>query len=90
MMKEILGFIAWQWRKWELWQRIFIVSMSVFVGAILLPEPYDVYVVLALTFAMLAWTFKWAVWDNLRANWQKYLEERNSLFTTIKDSDSKA
>jgi hypothetical protein len=41
-------------------------------------------------FAMLAWTFKWAVWDNVQANWQKYQEERNSLFTTIKDSDSKA
>ena len=89
-MKEILGFIAWQWSKWELWQRIFIVSMAVFVGAILLPEPYDVYVMLALTFAMLGLMFKWAVWDNLQANWQKYQEERNSLFTTIKDSDSKA
>ena len=89
-MKEILGFIAWQWRKWELWQRIFIVSMAVFAGAVLLPNPYDVYVVLALMFAMLAWTFKWAVWDNLQANWQKYQQERNSLFTTIKNSDTKA
>jgi len=87
MMKEILGFIAWQWRKWELWQRLFIVSMIVFVGAILLPDPYDVYVVLVLMGVMLAWTFKWAVWDNLRANWQKYREERNRLFKIIKDSD---
>jgi len=87
MMKEILGFIAWQWRKWELWQRLFIVSMIVFAGAILLPDPYDVYVVLVLMGVMLAWTFKWAVWDNLRANWQKYREERNRLFKIIKDSD---
>jgi hypothetical protein len=88
MMKEILGFIAWQWRKWELWQRIFIVSMIVFVGAILLPDPYDVYVVLALMFVMLGWTFKWAVWDNVHANWQKYKQERNQLLQIIKDSDS--
>jgi protein-S-isoprenylcysteine O-methyltransferase Ste14 len=87
-MKEVVGFIAWQWRKWELWQRIFIVSMFVFVVAIMLPEPYDIYVVSALTFAMLAWTLKWAVWDNLKASWQKYQEERNQLFKTIKDSDS--
>ena len=86
-MKEILGFIAWQWRKWDLWNDAFIVSMAVFVGAILLPDPYDVYVVLALMFAVLGWTFKWAVWDNLRANWQKYREERNRLFKIIKDSD---
>ena len=89
-MKEILGFIAWQWRKWELWQRIYIVGMTVFLGAVLLPTPYDVYVVLALTGAILAWTFKWAVWDNLQANWQKYRQERNQLFTTIKNSDSEA
>ena len=86
-MKEILGFIAWQWRKWELWQRIFIVSMAVFAGAVLLPNPYDVYVVMTLTFAMLGWTFKWAVWDNVQANWQKYKQERNQLLQIIKDSD---
>lgn len=86
-MKEIAGFIAWQWRKWELWQRIFIVSMTVFVGAVFLPEPYDMYVVATLMAVMLGWTFKWAVWDNVRANWQKYREERNRLFKTIKDSD---
>jgi hypothetical protein len=87
MMKEILGFIAWQWRQWELWQRIFIVSMTVFAGAVLLPNPYDVYVVLTLTGAMLAWTFKWAIWDNVQANWQKYKQERNQLLQIIKDSD---
>ena len=86
-MKEILGFIQWQWRRWELWQKIFIVSMSVFVVAVMLPNPYDVYVVLALMFAMLGWTFKWAVWDNLQASWLKYKQERNRLFNTIKDSD---
>ena len=86
-MKEILGFITWQWRKWELWQKIFIVSMFVFVVAVMLPEPYDIYVVSTLMFAMLGWTFKWAVWDNLKVSWQKYREERNKLFKTIKDSD---
>jgi protein-S-isoprenylcysteine O-methyltransferase Ste14 len=86
-MKEIFGFIAWQWRKWDLWQKIFIVSMTVFVGAVFLPNPYDVYVVGALMFVTLGWTFKWAVWDNLKVSWQKYKQERNKLFKTIKDSD---
>jgi protein-S-isoprenylcysteine O-methyltransferase Ste14 len=86
-MKEIFGFIGWQWRKWELWQKIFIVSMTVFVGAVLLPNPYDVYVVGTLMFVMLGWTFKWAVWDNVQANWQKYKQERNQLLQIIKDSD---
>jgi protein-S-isoprenylcysteine O-methyltransferase Ste14 len=89
-MKEIVGFIAWQWRKWELWQKIFILNVFLFAVAVTLPNPYDVYIVGALMFAMLAWTLKWAVWDNVRANWQKYRQERNQLFTTIKNSDSKA
>jgi hypothetical protein len=37
-------------------------------------------------FATLAWTFKWAVWDNLKASWVKYQEERRKLFDVIKDS----
>ena len=86
-MKEVFGFIAWQWRRWELWQRLFIVNMIVFAGSVMLPEPYDVYAVSALMFVLLGWTFKWAVWDNLKASWAKYREERNRLFKTIKDSD---
>ena len=86
-MKEIIGFIAWQWRKWELWQRIFICNMFVFCVAIMLPNPYDVYMVLTLMAIAWGWTFKWAVWDNVQANWLKYKQERNKLFKTIKDSD---
>ena len=86
-MKEIFGFIAWQWSKWEFWQKMFIVSMCMFGVAVFLPNPYDVYVVGALMFVTLGWTFKWAVWDNLKVSWQKYKQERNKLFKTIKDSD---
>jgi hypothetical protein len=86
-MKEIMGFIQWQWQRWEMWQKIFIVGMVVFVLAAAFPTPYDVYVVLSLSGAVLVWTFKWAVWDNVQASWIKYKQERNSLLTTIKNSD---
>jgi hypothetical protein len=32
-------------------------------------------------------TTKWFVWDGVKASWQKYKEDRNSLLTTIKESD---
>jgi len=85
-MKDIFGFIQWQWRKWELWQKVFIFVAFLFGVAVFLPGPYDVYIVSALMFATLAWTFKWAVWDNLKASWVKYQEERRKLFDVIKDS----
>ena len=86
-MKEIVGFVQWQWRRWELWQKLFIVGLSGIMSAVLLPNPYDTYMVLGVTGVTLVWTFKWAVWDNVQASWLKYREERNQLFKTIKDSD---
>ena len=31
-MKEVLYFLQWQWRKWEFWQKGWIVSAFVFTG----------------------------------------------------------
>jgi hypothetical protein len=30
---------------------------------------------------------KWLLWDTLRSSWAEYKEHRNSLLTTIKNSD---
>ena len=87
-MKEVLGFIQWQWRKWELWQKLYIAGLIMFVSAVLLPSPWSTYVGLVLMACALVWTFKWAIWDNLRASWFKYKQERNRLFKTIRNSDS--
>lgn len=86
-MKEVIGFITWQWRQCLLYQKLFVAGAFVFGVAVMLPEPYDIYIIVALMFVTLAWMFKWCVWDNLKLSWIKYKEERNRLFDLIKDSE---
>ena len=85
-MKDILQFISWQWRKWEIWQKGFIIG-SFFAGAgVFAPKPYDVYLFAIPMIVMFFWTSKWLVWDGLMASWNKYQTEKRELFTNIKDS----
>jgi hypothetical protein len=85
-MREIVKFILWQWRKFEGWQKMFIFSMFLQGAALPMGEPWGVYVSGAGLVIVLAYFFKWAVWDALGASWKKYKEERNKIFNVIKDS----
>jgi hypothetical protein len=85
-VKDILQFISWQWRKWEIWQKGFIIG-AFFAGAgVFAPKPYDVYLFAIPMIVMFFWTSKWWVWDQLIASWNKYKIEKRELFTNIKDS----
>jgi hypothetical protein len=86
-MKEILNFISWQWRKWELWQKGYILG-AFFAGAsVIAPKPYNLYLFAVPMIILFVWTGKWMVWDQLKASWSKYQAEKQELFTTIKNSD---
>ena len=85
-MKEFVNFIVWQWCKWELWQKGYIIG-AFFMGAgVVAPNPYDIYLFAIPMILMFFWTGKWWVWDQLIANWNKYKTEKRELFTNIKDS----
>ena len=85
-MKEIVNFIKWQWRKWETWQKGYIIC-AFFMGAgVVAPKPYDIYLFAIPMTMLFAWTFRWAVWDQVKASWNKYKTEKQELFPTIKDS----
>ena len=85
-MKEILEFISWQWRKWEIWQKGFIIGAFFAGGSVFAPNPYDVYLFAIPMTALFFWCGKWMVWDQVKASWTKYKTEKQELFTTIKDS----
>lgn len=86
-MREILKFLAWQWRKWEFWQKCFIVSAPLMGASIAAPEAWRIYLAAIPMLVAFGFTFKWFVWDGVRSSWRKYCEERNKLFGVIKDSD---
>ena len=85
-MKEVLQFIRWQWRKWETWQKCYIIC-AFFAGAgVFAPKPYDAYLFSIPMIIIFSWTAKWWIWDQVKESWNKYQTEKQGLFTTIKDS----
>lgn len=85
-MKEILGFIKWQWNKFETWQKGYIVG-AFFAGAgVVAPRPYNTYLFAIPMIILFIWATKWMLWDQLKESWIKYQTEKKELFTTIKDS----
>jgi hypothetical protein len=85
-VKEVLKFIRWQWRKWELWQKGYIIG-AFFMGAgVVAPNPYDLYLFAIPMIVLFVHCSKWMVWDQLMASWNKYKTEKRELFTNIKDS----
>ena len=86
-MTEILRFLQWQLRRFEFWQICFIISITLTLTSIAVPDPYSLWMNIAGISIILMFFTKWAVWDGIRSAWQRYKEERNNLLTTIRDSD---
>ena len=86
-MKEIVGYLTWTWRNWELWQKLFIVAMIVQVIGWFIPGTAGM-IVSGMGFSVIVYfILKWFVWDRIAENWSKYKSHRNELLTTIKESD---
>ena len=87
-MKEQIGFIRWWFSKLELWQWILLSSLLLNVGSLFAigTEISSNMNLIGMVLLLIVF-FKWAVWDSLKTSWTRYKEQRNSLLTTIKDSD---
>jgi ABC-type bacteriocin/lantibiotic exporter with double-glycine peptidase domain len=86
-MKNIFGFICWQWQKWEAWQKIFIFSMFAFLLGYQFEGSVRTFLAAIPLFVVISYALKWFVWDQAKENYQAYKKEKQSLFETIKTSD---
>ena len=87
MIRELFGWARWVWSRQETWQKWWFVGMF-FVGAAINAQGRAQEVCIAISVAIFGvQILKWMVWDAFKSSWAKYREERNSLLTTIKDSD---
>ena len=87
-MKEQIGFIRWWFSKLELWQWILLASLVLNIGSLFaLGTSLSSDMNLVGMILLLIVFFKWFVLDPLKTSWARYREQRNSLLTTIKDSD---
>jgi hypothetical protein len=87
-MREVPGFIAWLWRSMEGWQKMFLFSMFLQGVGWTWGGEWGPWIGVTGAVIILCYLFKWAVWDSVSKSWARYREERNKLFTTIRDSDS--
>jgi len=87
-MKEQIGFIRWWFSKLELWQWILLASLVLNIGSLFaLGTSLSSDMNLVGMILLLIVFFKWFVLDPLKTSWARYKEQRNTLLTTIKDSD---
>jgi len=87
-MKEQIGFIRWWFSKLEIWQWILLASLVLNVGSLFaLGTSLSSDMNLVGMILLLIVFFKWFVLDPLKTSWARYKEQRNTLLTTIKDSD---
>jgi hypothetical protein len=87
-MKEQIGFVRWWFSKLELWQWILLASLVFNVGSLFtLGTEMSSDMNLIGMILLLIVFFKWFIVDTFKASWARYKEQRNSLLTTIKDSD---
>ena len=87
-MKEQIEFVRWWFAKLELWQWFLLASLFFNVGSLFaLGTEMSSNMNLAGMILLLIVFFKWFVLDSFKSSWARYKEQRNSLLTTIKDSD---
>jgi hypothetical protein len=87
-MKEQIGFIRWWFAKLELLQWFLLVSLVLNVGSLFTigTEISSNMNLIGMVLLLIVF-FKWFVLDSLKTSWNRYKEQRNSLLTTIKESD---
>jgi hypothetical protein len=84
-MKEIVNFIRWQWQRWQLWQKGYILGSAMLGAGVVAPEPYSFYLFAVPVIMLIVWTGKWWVWDSLKDSWAAYKKEKKQLFDTIRE-----
>ena len=87
-MKEQIEFIRWWFSKLEIWQWILLASLVLNVGSLFsLGTEISSDMNLVGMILLLIVFFKWFIVDAVKASWARYKEQRNTLLTTIKNSD---
>ena len=83
-MKEIARFLHYCWSSLDAWARLLIVSLTLNIAAVFVPEPVRLYLQITAWTIIFSLFFKIAVWDWFLDKWAKYKNHRNQLLTTIK------
>jgi hypothetical protein len=76
-LKHLHNFIIWQWQRCELWQKIYVISLTFIAIGVFWSSILGTIMLLLGVVLLLAWMFKWAVWDSLSYSYKEFIKERN-------------
>ena len=84
---NILFYVKWKLSNWTISDIVYWSGFSLIMIGLFLPKSYDLWVTgIGLAIWVIA-VFNILVWPQLKQDYQRFLEERNQLFETIKNSD---
>lgn len=78
-MKEVIYFLQWQWRRFELWQKSFIFAMFLVGCSATAPDQWRYYLLMAGSSVVFGFMLKWMIWDGVKSAWRKYQEEKQQV-----------
>jgi hypothetical protein len=84
---EILRFLKWGWAGLEVWQRMFILAVSLQGIALFFDKHWAIAISGLGMLILIVYLSKWAFIDPLKSSWSRYKAHRNALLTKIKNSD---
>lgn len=88
-MKDFIGFIAWKWAKFDLWQKCWFGAMAIFGIALIVPRPYDMWLFIVFMVTLLTMTVLLLVLPAVKDSWLRYKKEKYGLLDKIKHSSDK-
>lgn len=87
-MKNIVGFVRWQWRKFEFWQKCWIFSILFFGAGVVQEDGLIRSILISVPlFVIFLFMLKWIVWDKTIESYKTYRQEKSTLIEIIKTSD---
>ena len=86
---DILGWLRWQWRKWETWQKVWMVGFFFFGAGVNAEQPFKTVLWAIPAGIFFFYLGKWWIWEPIKESYENYQKERQGLFDTIKNSHEK-
>ena len=86
-MQKIFGFIAWKWRQYDIWQKLWWFACF-WLGGWISADKGSAYeqVAQSLFFTSMAIVFfKWFVWDMIKHSWNEYNKEQEEIVRIMKE-----
>jgi hypothetical protein len=86
-MKKVFNFIAWKWKQYDFWQKLWWFSCF-WLGAWITAEKGSTneqvcqYLFMG---SLIIVFFKWFVWDMIKHSWDEYNKEQERIVEIIRD-----